>query len=432
MNISVLLSVNALEDLVNQRYDPILYDGKAQNPDGGITHVSVTKNDRIRIYAEKQSLVTLGSVHIKVHIRRGTPGIFDLIRDFSNLEKTDFDISVRLETAIAILPGWKLETHSKPTFEWDRKPSAGPLNLIQIAEFVKPQLEKELQALAQNIDKYICQEVNFYGMMENAWKEITRPALLPLPLPAMIQAGLSHQEITLKPIIFKGKWIQFPLETSFSVSLQTHFPPHAPTPLPNLKIVNNTTENTSAPFFAHVQWEILNQLIDEQPITLWQGREIWISKPEFFGFEDKIGVKAGFTGKGSGEKGKFELLAECFYDEPQLQISFRKVFFRITHGSLVIRSFAGLFRKKIEKIILTTLQEYRLEQIRLWEKTISETLSDIHPSKGINLHSEIGKLTIEKLAPISTGLSLIGNISGELIVTIASLDDQEMAFDRKP
>ncbi|MEZ4777000.1 MAG: DUF4403 family protein [Bacteroidia bacterium] len=431
MNISVLLSVNALEDLVNRRYDTVIYDGKAQNPDGGITHVTVTKNDQIRIFTEKQSLVTLAPVHIKVNIRRGTPGIFDLIRDFSNLEKTHFDISVRLVTAISVLPGWKLETHSRATFEWDKKPSAGPLNLIQIAEFVKPQLEKELQALAQNIDTYISHEINFAGIMENAWREITRPAPLPLPFRAMVQTQLVKDDIQLNPIAFKGKWILFPIEPTFSISLKNNFPAHSPLPLPGLEISDNPLKQKDFPFLANISWEVLNQMLDEKEITVWQGKEIKISAPEFFGFEDKIGVKASFVGNGNRWKGKFELLAECYFDEEKAQISFQKVFFRFTHASFVFRSFASLFRKKIEKTILSALKEYSFQQIRILAHTVAETLSNIQPAPGIELQADIAKLTIQTVQTEAAGILLSGSVAGELKVSITRLDDEHITPDGK-
>ena len=279
MKILVHIPVKAIEALVNQRYGTLLYEGETNDPSGVITYISVTKRDRIRLYTDSTGLKTIGKVHVKARIRKSAPGIIDMIRDLYNLEKTQFDITVTLNTIIAVEKGWQLVTHTRGIFDWDKKPSAGPMNLLRITEIVRPHLEREIAALCKGIDEAIKTEVPLAEIVHTSWREICQV----IPLPGDPEASLT---LDIPDRVVKGNDLQFrsgnlilPLQVIPHFTVGRDLPPSVSLlPVPGFSPAQKSKSEFPHPFKAFLPFEFLCRKAGNQSFSLPNGTAVSIAE----------------------------------------------------------------------------------------------------------------------------------------------------------
>ncbi|MEZ4827297.1 MAG: DUF4403 family protein [Bacteroidia bacterium] len=421
MKTKVILPLHALEELVNRTFEQVIYEGTMGPQNGGIGRITVTKKESFRISAENNFIITRVPVHIKVSLRNGNPGIFDIIRDFSNLEKTHFDIAVTLRTRLRILPGWKLETRSEISYYWEKKPVAGPLNILQISELVRPHLEEQLATVAQNIDNYIGEEVKLGEIIAEAWHEITRPAKLALPFPAEAKLVLPDKEVPLFQPKFRPGKLVFQILPRFSINIAKQLHAGTDPEPPGLRIVSEDfPEEPASVFEAKIAWEIFDHWTDRLEIPVGRNRRLVLSNTQFQGTGNKLEAIAGFEVKGWGAifRGRAEIIAESYFNPELRQVSFRQVWIHLIHGSPVVRGLKNVWGKNIERKVNKALQAFIMEQISLLPGELQRIISTRHLSEGLELSPVFEKITLLEMAAERAGVTIRGEIEGELRLQI--------------
>lgn len=415
MKILVQIPVKAIEALVNQRYGALLYEGETSDPSGVITYISVSKKERIRLYTEPTGIKTIGKVHVKARIRKSAPGIIDMIKDLYNLEKTWFDITVTLNTFITVKKGWQLVTRTRGTFDWDKKPSAGPMNLLRITEIVRPHLEREIAALCEGIDKAVEKEVPLADIVRTTWKEICQV----IPLPDDPDAGLT---LDIPDRLVKGNDLQFrsgnlvlPLEASPHFSVGRDITPSVSIlPVPDFSPAPKSKRESRYPFTAFLSYEFLCEKAGNQSFFQPNGTAVAVEEINMERAGEDLVIVPEINGKIKYGRWSIPLsgVVRLYIKEGesgQKGVSVPEIFrIEFQQTNWQIRLLMRFFRGKV-------LREINRQAVEFWKDIQEEVRQEIQSSvqienisSGIHLNGDLSDLQVTGWKVGDTGLEVKG------------------------
>ncbi|GGK76753.1 hypothetical protein GCM10011405_25730 [Rufibacter glacialis] len=177
ITLPVSLPVSVLETRLNQELTGVLYqDNNLEDDD---LMVKVTKLGAIRLRTEFSKL------YMEVPLRIWAKGRWqwnacELCKKLQKTEETEFDVTVRTESRMQILPGYTLKSYTTGDFIWgNRKPtlSLGPLHL-NLAPFIEPRLKAQLAPMLQLLDQELQKRVPLQTYLGQAWQQLQVPVQL--------------------------------------------------------------------------------------------------------------------------------------------------------------------------------------------------------------------------------------------------------------
>ena len=446
MNLSVILTFQAIENLLNQTFGEVLHEGNTHNPGGIITYVRVFKTDRIKIYRQGDQVVSLIPVKVRVSMRKTDPFLLSLIKDLSNVEKTSFDILVEFRTSLSLEEKGKLISSTTGHFSWVNKPKVGiGLVRIKISEVVKPALEKELLALTKEIDANITETVNlpsYAGLALDELKKIqeiqtTRPKIdhlsdwfIPQPLPSPILAGkIKIQE--------KGIILPTGFEMGPVVFLGTDKPKFEPPDfdLPPIELREDINDSFSIPIETRISYSVLANELSNQNFELPSGKEkIKIEAAQFSPENDFIKVNTLFqltinrNWLRLSVRGEAEMKSQIEADQEGQQVSLKE--FQLTLKDLRpwwARLIYSLNRSSFQKEISQSIESAIDKQIENVKEEVSELLHSYPLEHGLHLQGTLDQLSPKQfqIRQDFLGVKLQAEGKMELMITELEPDTKE-------
>ncbi|WP_066835801.1 DUF4403 family protein [Rufibacter ruber] len=174
INVPITIPVTLLEQVLNEQLTGVLYqDDNLEDDD---LAVKVTKAAPIRLKAEFSKLYVEVPLRVKAK-GRWQWNACELCKKLQKTEETEFDLVVKTESRLQVLPNYQLKSYTSGDFAWgERKPtlSLGPLT-INLAKFIEPQLKAQLNPMLQQLDKELQQRVNLKAYLAEAWQQVQQP-----------------------------------------------------------------------------------------------------------------------------------------------------------------------------------------------------------------------------------------------------------------
>ncbi|WP_169788166.1 DUF4403 family protein [Rufibacter tibetensis] len=177
ITLPVSIPVKVLEDRLNQELTGVLYQDN--NLEDDELMVKVTKLGAINLRTEFSKL------YMEVPLRIWAKGRWqwnacELCKKIQKTEETEFEVTVRTESRMQILPGYTLKSYTTGDFSWGaRKPtlSLGPLN-INLAPFIESRLKAQLNPMLLLLDQELQKRIPLQTYLGQAWQQLQAPVQL--------------------------------------------------------------------------------------------------------------------------------------------------------------------------------------------------------------------------------------------------------------
>ncbi|AMM52839.1 hypothetical protein TH61_08315 [Rufibacter sp. DG15C] len=174
INLPVTLPTFLLEQMLNEQFTGVVYQDDDITDDD--MAVKVTKTGPIKLKAEFSKL------YVEVPLRIWAKGRWqwtacELCKNIQKSEETEFDMVVRTESRLQMLPNYQIKSYTTGDFSWGaRKPtiSLGPLN-INLAPFIEPKLKAQIAPLLKQLDSQLQQQLNLQSYLTEAWRQLQQP-----------------------------------------------------------------------------------------------------------------------------------------------------------------------------------------------------------------------------------------------------------------
>jgi hypothetical protein len=439
MNLAVVLTFQAIENLLNEKFGELLHEGNAHNPGGIITYVRVFKTDRIKVYRQGEHIVSVIPVRVRVSMRKNDPLLIAFIKDLSNVEKTSFDILVEFKTSVFLEDEGKISARTVSSFTWINKPKVGiGLLKVKITELVKPALDKELLALTQEIDESIVKAVNIRGYMSLAFAELNKPIEIisnreqGSAASDWFIANPSADTISTGKIQLARKGIVMPVKFNLNplvfLGSNDHGFRYESAELPPIVLRENLKSWFSLNVESKIAYSvIINELINQE-FELENGKSgLKITQADFYPSADDFIAKTAFVlwfrrfflkiqVKGNANiktRVKIEGEGEIFLENFQLEVTNLPFWARLIYR---------LNRKNTERKVAKAIGAAILAQIILVKEEISTLLKAYHLGNGLELQTRIEEFTPLDIKPEAELLAVPLRLEGEMDFVITELN----------
>ena len=245
MNISIRLPLAVLESRVNELVAAQLGEAGKDENEKGVSFVDVKQLSPVKLKSEDKYLVSTLDVAVEARVRRGEPGLLDMLREVSGFENLSFEIAVSMYTQIEIGDDWEIKSSSFADYEWLRKPKLGFSVLkVNIAGIIQPFLENELEAVAADIDGLIGKEIDLKGIVQTAWEEMQHIQKIEESFPVWLTLEPEKAVVSLCMLQWKQKAMETQIMVPLEVKAQLTRQPNKPEILK--EIPQNVDENQIA------------------------------------------------------------------------------------------------------------------------------------------------------------------------------------------
>ncbi|WP_190300282.1 DUF4403 family protein [Rufibacter hautae] len=177
ITLPITIPVSALEGILNQELTGVIYqDDNLQDDD---LMVKVTKAGPMKLRSEFSKL----SMEVPLRIwakGRWQWNACELCKNIQKTEETEFEVTVRTDSRLQLLPDYNLKSYTSGDFAWGaRKPtlSLGPLRL-NLAPFIEPKLKAQLAPMLRLLDHELQKRVPLPTYLAQAWRQLQDPVLL--------------------------------------------------------------------------------------------------------------------------------------------------------------------------------------------------------------------------------------------------------------
>ena len=404
MNLTLRLPFKAIEDMLNQTFGERLHEGKAHNPGGLITYVEVFKEDRIKVYGRDNRILTVVPVRVRVKMRKNDPLIVSIIKDLSNVERTQFEIEVAFHTEISIGEDGHLQSKTTSEFSWISKPKVGiGLVKVKIAELVKPSLEKELLALTREIDENIHEQVNLAWYASLALDEMEKPLETDSQIPVWLTLLPQPENIQIEEIQFELSGLALPIRFQMNPCVYSGFLendyPKISIELPPIEKVSEIPEKFHLPITAEISYDFLNKELSGQNIHDQKNQAFYRIKTLSFNKKDeKMRVDATFKGEAKrlGMNIRFEGNANISNktkpDQNGESLILDEFSLKLENIPFWAKWYHRLNRKKIDRQIENHINQAIQEQLQKVKSDLDSILEDYEIIDGLRLRTKLERL----------------------------------------
>ncbi len=263
ITLPVSISVAALEERLNQEMKEVLYlDNNLEDDD---LMVKVTKTGPINMRAESSKLYT--EVPLRIWAKgRWQWNACEFCKKLQKTEETEFEMTVRTETRLQILPDYVLKSYSSGDFSWgERKPtfSLGPLK-INLAPFIEPRLKAQLNPMLQQLDQELQKRVPLKTYLSQAWSQLQAPVLINSQYNAWL--AMEPRAVKLTPIELQKDVLslQIGIEALVRVLPGQKPAPSKPVALPAFTAVRNLPPVAQLNVSSDVSYGYLTQVLQKE------------------------------------------------------------------------------------------------------------------------------------------------------------------------
>jgi hypothetical protein len=360
INIPVTIDLRDIEKKINEEYKDLIY-----------SDLSFDNNnqDDLKIKVKKRAKILVGTVNNQVkviiplniwaekQVRQTILG-----KTLKQSAATTFDVTIDYFIDLKIKKDWTLESTTKGTFRWDKKPfiSVGGLVDIPLESQIEAPLKQQVDDIAKEIDKAIKEAIDLKAIGKEAWSVAQTPILMDEATSAWLY--INPQSISVTPLELKNNRAVFNLGITTYVNnkLGGSKMEVKPTPLPQLKIVESIPDDFKVVLSAFVQYDDIKQLLGEQLVGEtfeYEDQSITITDADFIGSAEKIVVKVAVDAhlrKGIVKKrvrGALFLEGVPFYDEVEQAVKIRDLEYSLETRDVLLKTAKWLSDGKIKTML---------------------------------------------------------------------------------
>ncbi len=407
---------------------------KDTNLDDDNIAVTVTKNGRMSIRAEKDKVY----FSVPLHIYAKGQWKWDpckLCPAIDKTEDTSFDMVIKTESKIGLTEDYKINTITSGDFEWgNTKPvlELGPLK-IGLARFVEPALRSQMATLSKQLDKELQNHLDLKKYVFEAWQMVQEPVKLDDNMNAWLT--VVPKEVRMSPLYAHNGTLNTRLGITSYISVTTDGKPQTQVNkvLPKLIMDSRLADDiqigltTTIPY-THaskmLQAQVANQTYKydggKSAITI-NDAAITPSGEQLIMMLDVNGkTKAGiFTKK---IVGKVYLRGTPYYDAQSASIKVRDVDYDLDTKDRLLKTANWMAKNKFKDMIQAQVNFPIQGQLDDAKKMLQSTLDKqgrVHES--LLLRGSIKHITPDNIYLTQEGIKAVVNAKGNLTATVDKL-----------
>ncbi|GAB2525954.1 DUF4403 family protein [Rufibacter soli] len=357
ITLPVTVPVRVLEERLNQEMNGVLYQDNNLQDDN--LEVKVTKAGPIKLTAAFSKLTM--EVPLKIWARgRWQWNACTLCKRIQKTEETEFDVTVRTDSRLQVLPDYTLKSYTSGDFVWGaRKPtvSFGPLR-INLAPFVEPKLKAQMAPLLAQLDQQLQERIPLQTFLNQTWQQIQNPLLLNKQYQAWL--SISPQAIRVTPLELQQDQLSLQVGIDAFVHVATGKKPEAKalSGLPRFTPVRTLPQEAQIALASEVPYASLTQMVQQglkgQTFTFEDGKhQLTIHQAQVSGTGTKLllaletsgQTKAAFLTKKFS--GKIYLQGVPYYDPSTQSIKVRQLNYTLDTQDQLLNTAQWLLKNRL-------------------------------------------------------------------------------------
>jgi hypothetical protein len=430
INVPVSFKVNTLQTKLNNEFKGLLY--KDENLADDNVAIKIWKKGDVGIKAENNKIYFTIPLHIWVKGQYKWEAC-DLCPTIEKSESTEFDVTLKSESALAFTEDYKVKTTTVGDFSWgDTKPviEMGPLK-IGLARFIDPVMRSQMGTLTKQLDEEIQNRVNIKTYLQQAWTMMQQPIQIDKTYDAWLK--ITPTAIRVTPLVARNGEISMRIGMNSYLETFTNGKPAFkvnPT-LPKLVTDSRIPDDVQIGISGEISYDYATKLLKDEfagkTFTFDDGK-VTIKDASVAPSGDKLMLMLDVDGKtkaGLFTKkivGKVFLKATPFYDQATGSLKVRDVDFDLETKDKLLSSASWLVKGKLREIIQQQVDFPVKSQLDDAKKQIQEALDKqgrIHES--VMLKGKITEISPDNIYLTPTAIKTIMNAKGNITVDIDKL-----------
>lgn len=418
VNIPVRISLNAIEQAVNEQVKGLLYEDKSYDDNGG-------DNIKMKVWKQKDFSINATSDAFKydvplklwVKVRYGALGLY-------GYQEVKGSIAMKFKTVYEIDPSWEMATVTTLTdYTWIEKPSTKILGQkVSITSIVDKLLKSNKRLLESSIDTEIKKTLNIKAYAADAWAMLQDPVSVNEEFKAWLVLAPQSMEMTPIQVVdgalnatigIRSKAEVVVSEAQPKVTKNTKLPPfQRPDAVPDSFYIALSTQ---------IPFTEAEKLAKEQIVgqTFTQGkRQITIQDLNLYGQDGQMIIGATVSGSLDG---KIYMRGTPVFDAASSTVKIEEVDYDLETKNKLIQSANWLFHSTIIKRIEPNLVFPVKDNLTEAKTMIQNELTNYQPVKGITINGQLNDLTIQgiRLEPNGIRVNVLSN--GKINIKIDGL-----------
>ena len=362
-------------------------------------------------YATRPTMRARLRVPLTVQVRRRT-FLSDLVADGA--------LTVELVTHVSVEPDWSLRSGTELAgYTWTRRPrlSVGGL-AVSIEGLTDALLQRMRTRIAAGVDEGIAANASLRPALALIFAQLAQPAALSADyggylVPAPHSLGLGR-------LRGRGGGLATTLEIGLRprVSLATVAPAVPPVALPqNAGAAPGSDDFEMAIYGAFGYGDMERVLAKALLDTALEagGRRATVREVEVYGQRERLVIGLRMDGD---YRGWAYVRARPSYDADAGSVRLNDLDLRLDTRNLLHRAVAGVFRRRIARLLDEQIGEQVAAQLELVRGAIAEQVAGTEITPGVRLDGEAAALRLEELSVTEEGLAAVLHFRGTLSVTI--------------
>lgn len=427
INIPVSISVKDIEKRINKEFGNVIYEDKSFEDNGA---------DDLKVRVKKRKDIKVNTVDgvAKVEIpltiwaaKRLQKSVFGQVLSYSN--DTEFEITIHYTVSLKVKENWELESETKGTFKWDKKPYINVIGVeIPIESQVKGPLDNQVIEIARLIDKNIKETVNIKEIGRLAWQQMHEPIALDSIADAWLY--IKPQSVAATQLILKDNKASLGLGITTYVQNTIGEPKEVFSlpPLPPLKIVEKIDDNFNVALSANAGYESIKTLLKGQFIGKtfeFEKDEQWVTVNDLdlWGSAERLVFKLDISGrfkKGiikKNVKGILFLEGTPYFDTATQEIKIKDLEFNLETKDLLLKMAKWFSGKKIEKMMQESLVLSVEDQLNTAKKMIEKQLENYVINEYVTIKGTLIDLKPEGIFLTPESIKVIVLAEGNVMMT---------------
>lgn len=267
MNIHFRLSLKRLADMINQRFEDVIFEGDLAK---SRAWAKVQKAAPIVVDGEGDKLYISVPLEVQARLTFRERLFGDMLNMLPRIEKTQFRITAHFTIRLETDDEWNLNTYTLGSFRWDKVPEVGfgPLK-VKITSFLRSLIQTEIDETAHIIDQQILEEVALKKRLTEAWSEIQQPIPLhddpPVWLLISPQSNQGQRKHLASDHVNIDTAVSLPILLSLSLTKESN---QAETPFPVFEKNTSIVEDFSNMVESKLSYSALEQYFTKQTFPL--------------------------------------------------------------------------------------------------------------------------------------------------------------------
>ncbi|RAU84085.1 DUF4403 family protein [Pontibacter arcticus] len=432
VTVPVSVSLATIENKLNQELTGILY--KDDNLEGDDVAVTVTKNGRMTIRAEKDKVYFSVPLHIYAKGRwKWDPCKYCPAID--KAEDTSFDMVIKTESKVNLTDNYTINTITSGDFEWGAtKPvlELGPLK-IGLARFVEPAMRKQMATLTAQLDKELQNYLNVRKYAAQAWQLVQEPVKLNDDMNAWLT--IVPKDVRMAPLQTKDGILSTRIGITSYLAVTTDGKPQVQfnKNLPKLIIDSRLQDAIQVGLTATIPYAHASQLLQaqvkNQTYTFDEGKsEITVNDAAITPSGEQLILMLDINGKsktGMFTKkivGKVYLRGTPYYDPETTSIKVRDIDYTLDTKDKLLSTASWLAKNKFKDMIQQQASIPVKAQLNDTKKMLQQTLDAsgrVHES--VLLRGTIQDIAPENIYLTPEGIKAVVNAKGKLTLLVDKL-----------